>query len=101
MQDANEDPLMVDRSGHRIEYDHYSSSPIIGATAPTIADIMKAKASKKRKQALKKTLNVGPSLASDTESTILPQATHITCRSIEKIFYVFKCVSFIGYHSFV
>lgn len=82
---------MIDRSGQPIEYDPYSASPIIGATTPTVADIMNGNQSKKRKKTPNKTLkkstikrslsatprasmNIGSS-SSATSGRVLPATT--------------------------
>lgn len=76
-----------------IEYDSYSPFPIIGVTAPMVANIMQGKISKKRKKAQKKTLkkrivkrstsatpgsslDVSPSSASGPQSAIPTQVIY-------------------------
>lgn len=54
LQDIDEEPSMIDRSGQLIQYELYSASPIIGAEAPKVADLMKGEPTRKRKTLPKK-----------------------------------------------
>lgn len=49
-------PPMIDRSSQPIQYDPYTTSPIIRADAPTVADIMQGDPSKKHRRPMKKVI---------------------------------------------
>lgn len=88
-QGVDEEPPTTNRAGQPIQYELYSVSLII-VEAPTIADLMKAKPSLKRKKLIKTTTKRS---ATKISSSATPEVSSAAAAAAQIISYIYGSVS--------